>query len=539
MAVRGSTRRFPGRAALACIGLTVIAWALVPFVGTALNAAAHHRIFLGVDGYYTQDQLQYLAFIRDGHSGLIPNLYGGAGSAVFVDPVWSLSGIVQGLAGVSGVAIMAFWKLVSVAALLGGVGWLVLKHIPASQPARRAAALALSLFGGLAPCAAVVFASRPSSLVHDGNVFIPVANLWGYAPIAIAIALMPLAVEGIRKIADGQGNRRWVLVTAGTCMVISWLHPWQGATLLLAFGVLLVWRCRDSVGAGRPPLASARATLADHAPAAIATGVGCAVPIAYYVLLGRFNTDWANFSQTDSAAPALGISRPMLWWCVLPLVAVAYLTLRAARTDPRLRGLVAWLLGALLLLALRPPAQVHALSGIAIPLGVLVVRTWPARGGRRLRVIAAVGLAATAATFVAYGVDAISTVLSPAVTNFSELAPSDARAVLVAARLAGERPILSPQRLGDVIPALVDHATWVGNQFWTPDWFIRKRAAAALFDVEAPAAAEVRSVVRSSGARAIIEPCGYPARLEPALRQLGFGELRIGCARVYAIGLRD
>ena len=33
----------------------------------------------------------------------------GAGSAVFVDPVWSLSGIVQGLTGVGGVAIMAFW----------------------------------------------------------------------------------------------------------------------------------------------------------------------------------------------------------------------------------------------------------------------------------------------------------------------------------------------------------------------------------------------------------------------------------------------
>ena len=189
---------------------------------------------------------------------------------MFVDPVWSLSGIVQGLTGVSGVAIMAFWKLVSVAALLAGVGWLVFSHIPASQPARRAAALALSLFGGLAPVRRWCSRSHPSALIHDANVLIPVADLWGYAPIAIAIALMPLAVEGMRLIADGQGNRRWVLATAGTCLLVSWLHPWQGATLLLAFGVLLLGRWHRTVGTGQRPIAAARAMLADHGPAAIA-----------------------------------------------------------------------------------------------------------------------------------------------------------------------------------------------------------------------------------------------------------------------------
>ena len=521
---------------LAAIGLLVVAWAVAPFVLIALNAAAHHRIFLGADSYYAPDQLQYLAFIRDGHSGLIPNLYGGAGSAVFVDPVWSLSGIVQGLTGVSGVAIMAFWKVVSIAALLAGVGWLVFRQIPASQPARRAAALGLSLFGGLAPCAAVVFASQPSALIHDANVLIPVANLWGYAPIAIAIGLMPLAIEGMRLIADGQGNRRLALATSGACLVVSWLHPWQGATLLLAFGVLLLGRWQRTVGTGQRPIAAARALLADQAPAAIAIGAAGAAPIAYFVLLGRLNADWANFSQTDSAT--LGISLSVMCWCVLPLVAVAWATVRAARTDPRLRGLIAWLLGALLLVALRPPAQVHALGGVAIPLGVLVVRTWPARGGRRLRLVAAAGLAATAGTFAAYGVNAFSTVASPAATNYSEIDPSDARAVLVAGRLAAGRPILSPQQLGVATPALVDHATWVGNKFWTPDSLWRYLKAASVFDHKAPTAAQVRSLVGSSGARAIIEPCGYHAKLEPALRQLGFGELRIGCARVYAIGLR-
>ena len=532
-----SRRRSSGRAVLVAIGLTVVAWAWAPFVLAALNAAVHHRSFLGADGYYLQDQLQYLAFIRDGHSGLIPDLYGGAGSAVFVDPIWSLSGIAQGLAGVSGAALMAFWKLVSIAALLAGVGWLVCRHIPASQPARRAAALALSLFGGLAPCAAVVFASQPSALIHDGNVLIPVANLWGYAPIAIAIALMPLAAEGMRLIVDGHGNRRWVLATAGTCLFVSWLHPWQGATLLLAFAVLLVWRWQSAVRAGRRPIAAARALLADHARAAIAIGVAGAAPIAYYVLLGRLSVNWANFSRTDSAT--LHIAPPFLLWCVLPLVAVALVAVRAARTDPRLRGLVAWLLGALLLLALQPPAQVHALGGVAVPLGILIVRTWPSRGGRPLRLVAAVGLAATAATFAAYGVNAFSAIRSPATTNISELPPSDTHAVLVAAQLAGGRPILSPQPLGDVIPALVDHSTWVGNQFWTPDWSSRATTTNALFDIETPTAAEVRQVLRASGARVMVEPCGYPAKLQPVMRQLGFGKLRIGCARVYAVSLRD
>jgi hypothetical protein len=47
--------------------------------------------------------------------------------------------------------------------------------------------------------------------------------------------------------------------------------------------------------------------------------------------------------------------------------------------------------------------------------------------------------------------------------------------------------------------------------------------------------ATARAFVRSVGAAALVEPCGYAGHLESALAALGYHEQRVGCALVYAL----
>ena len=71
---RRAARRW--RAAVIAIGSVALAWAFAPFVLVALDAAAHHRVFMGVAGYYPMDGLQYLAWVRDASAhGLAADLF--------------------------------------------------------------------------------------------------------------------------------------------------------------------------------------------------------------------------------------------------------------------------------------------------------------------------------------------------------------------------------------------------------------------------------------------------------------------------------
>jgi len=136
------------------MALVALLWAFAPFLATAIDAAARGRVFLGVAGYYPMDGLQYLAWVADAHHGLIRNLFGPAGGAVFVHPLWTPSGLLQALTGVPDAWVMAFWKGASVVVLVAGAGRLVARV----ATGRRVAALALALFGGLTPVTILLYA---------------------------------------------------------------------------------------------------------------------------------------------------------------------------------------------------------------------------------------------------------------------------------------------------------------------------------------------------------------------------------------------
>lgn len=513
------------RAGIAVAAVALLAWAFAPFILTAVDAARNQRIFTGVAGFFPWDGLQYLAFVRDGHDGLIRNLFGlSDAGAVFVHPLWSLTGIVQGVTGVGPVAITAFWKVVGAAVLLAGAARLVARHIPASSPGRRTTALGLCLFGGLTPVA-FLWTGHITDFRGASIDLIPAATLWDYAPMAIAIGLMPFAIEGVELICAGKASRRTALLTAACCLIVGWLRPWQGATLMFVWLGLLVWRARDDRSSGTP--------VAESLPRRQILGVllATSAPLAYYVCLSRIDVSWAHFSQTDGAF--LMINLPVLEYCVAPLVVVAVLCTRALRRDRSARILVLWALATLAVVALRPPEQYHALDGLVVPLGVLVVRAWPASRALSItRLTAIAAIAAIAATFASYAVGSLRAVQSPLVTTYSELAPSDVRAVTVAARADGGQPILSPAWLGSAIPMLADAPVWVGNRFWTPNGPRRIGESNSLF-VGSLTPEAARRFVRSTRARALIAPCGWSVPLEAELAPLGFREQAVGCAHVY------
>jgi len=529
------------RIAVLAIGAIVLAWAFAPFVVVAVDAAAHHRVFLGVAGYYPMDGLQYLAWVRNAHDGLIANLYGSLGEPVFVHPMYSLTGIAQGATGVGPVAIMAFWKAVGAVILFAGCVRLVVRTIPAGRAARRAAGLVLAVFGGFTPMVALLPWLDRFTLGTDfsraAGDLVPAMTLWDYAPLAIALGLMPFAIERIERVISGRGGWRGALGAAALGLLVAWLHPWQGITLIAVTAGLVGWQAHESAGSGPGRVRVARAlreALSGRVRVLTLVTGAMAVPVTYYLLLSHLDGGWAT-SELNSKDAAV-IPGLITLTCVLPLAAVGVLAVRRlgrGGIDPSLRAPLLWLLATLFTIVISPSGQYRALDGLAIPVAVLAVRAWPEwrrRGHRRL--LATVALTGVLAPFAVFAVGAFGHLHSQEVTSYTELNPNDVRAVRLAAADARGGPVLAPAALGTAIPALTGAVSWVGHPIWTPDYADREVRAKEFFAGAMPLP-EARRFVRSTAASALVEPCGSSGRLEPVLTGLGFRATRVGCALVF------
>jgi hypothetical protein len=255
-----------------------------------------------------------------------------------------------------------------------------------------------------------------------------------------------------------------------------------------------------------------------------------ALPVLYYFALSRIDKGWGVAERADQIAT---IPWQVLLLCVLPLGLLAIVAGRRAAADKVGRGLLAWPIATLLVVTTTPTGQDRALAGLAVPIAVLIVGAWPARGsGVRRSVPAIVAVATALAGSAYYAVRTLDQLQSPYVTASAELQRSDVRAAVLAGRASHGQPILAPATLGTAIPALTDAASWVGHPIWTPSYGERVSLTSALFDGSMSPATASR-LVTSTGSRAIIEPCGYVRPLTPVLLPLGFGEQTIGCARVY------
>lgn len=531
---RSALRRLPGgaRGALervvapvgpfgaATLALLTV-WATLPVAFLLLEAGAAHETFVGAQSIFPADQLQYFAWIRSsGAHVLASNAFDlRAGGNVFLHPMFLLSGLLW-RAGISAPVAYLLWGPVAIGVLFTGFALYAARTIRPGPG--RAAALVVALFG-VTPVAAVLAwwhgPGAEGASVVTGEVT-PADALWGYLPTAVTIGLMPLFMLGLERVVDrsrrasGRSARWYVAWTALAGLLVSWLHPWQGETLLVTLGALLVWSRGDK----------------SHVRLAV-TAAAVVLPLIYYFALSKTDVGWmVAQAQTPLARP-----HPLVLVVVLgPLIALGVAGVRRDEGDVQERILVVWPSATLVVYAISTAYPPHALEGVSLPLCVLAVRGW-----QRIRLP---GWMATATVAVAtlpgliFGGDLLRRVVDVSNGPFF-LRSEEVRALAFLERAPGSEGVLASPRLATAIPSYTGRKTWAGHPIWTPHYWDRLRATSDLFAARLPPD-RARVLVRRSGAGYVFSDCSEPIDLGPALGTLVAAERRFGCATVYRLSVR-
>jgi hypothetical protein len=506
--------------ALAALSLVVLAALL-----------AKGRAITGADGVLASDQLQYFTWIREASEhGLIGNRYDfEPDDHTFLHPGFLLSGLVHAVTGLSVPLSYLLWKPVTVAVVFLGALLYVRRLLPAGG--RRHAALLLVLFAVMPASALVAWSDwggNPRQYTFDfisGEMWAG-QYLWGYLMTGIAVFLIPLVLLGAERWRTTRRTRTLVLSAVGA-LVVSWLQPWQGATLaliVLAVEGLRWWRSGE-----RPALGMLAV------PAAVAP------PAAYYFALSVFDPAWELASESNAAGSQATWSWP--WWAIAlaiaPLAVPAALAYRTPARDWQSVAVRVWPFAALVVY-LQPTGTFpyHSFQGLAIPLSILavqgVVSVWP-----RPRPVLAVA--------------ALALMIVPGTVHKAEVAVNSVRAAgdpyfvfadeqrALDALEDDPRPggVLAPAYGGHMLPYKTGREVYVGALSWTPDWEGRVTETRALFETGLPPE-RARQLVRRSGARFMFVDCRPGLRdLTADLRPLLEDVRRYGCATVYVLRRHD
>jgi hypothetical protein len=475
------------------------------------------------------DQLQYLAWVRDaGAHGLASDLFSLAPSGhVYLEPLFTISGFLWHI-GLSLQLAYLLWKPVAVIALfLSAVAWA--RRMFADQLAARATVVTLALFLYTPLTALFSWTGLGAGpfrfqMYLLGSELLPANKLWGYVPSALGLALVPVALLAVERALDPSYlgldpgrlsslagvQRRPLALGAAAALVASWLHPWQGVTLIVIFVGLAVWR-------------RLRGWLALTVPA-----IGAALPLAYYYLLSHTDPAWklASHYEVIARLPPLVL---LAGFGPLALIALAGLG-RPGRVVIE-QELLLWIVGCFVTYFVNDAFAPHALQGLSFPFAVLAVR-----GGRRLRVPALVGAAIVGLlTIPGLAFDArkyVNTASSPTVQYY--LTQSDAAALRYVSDVAPAGGVLAPTPFATAVPSQTGRSVWVGDGYWSQDYFGRARQADRLFGGRMrPAAAQ--AFVRQTGASLLVADCRHRADLARSLRPILAAVHRFGCARVYVL----
>lgn len=526
-----------------------MAWALVPLGVIVARAISDGGTITGAEGLNPQDQFQYLSFIRQaGEHGLIANRMDiGSFGHVFLHPMWLLSGLGWRL-GLSLPVALLLWVPISLAVLFAGFRAYVGQRLGADTGSA-AAALAIALFF-LAPAIAaakwldVLHGFSLVKLTTTTGELAPALQTWGYPATALTLGATALVLLGVERIAAAPGptppepheNRHpspgpaspppHVAWTAAGALLVAWLHPWEGAELVLVIAGVAAW--------GR--LARLR-WLAIPAAGAIA-------PLLYYWVLGHTDPAWTT-GERQSQLPWLAIWPIAV--ALAPLLPFALLGFRPRSRAAGERILVLWPVAAIAVYLLAPGFSLHALAGLTLPIAVAAARGW------RRAFSGPTALAAGAAerlgrgTRAALALAAVALVCVPGMAwAYSELrdfvnAPPNPYLLTASQRSAlnwlashgNPGAVISGPFLGPTVPAFTDRSSWIAHPDWTRDYFARAATITLLLQgrLGAPAA---RAVLRNSTAAYLLLDCTDhpPATDLPAGSRLAAS---FGCVRVVLL----
>jgi hypothetical protein len=504
--------------------------ALVVLAGVSLAVLlpllTRGRPLSGSDGLFPADQLQYFAWIRESSEHvLIGNRFDLApGDRPFLHPGFLITGVVHRVLGISIPLAFLLWKPLAVGLTFAGALAYVRRLLPAG--AQRRIALVIALFAVMPACAIVAWTNwggNPRQFTFDfisGEMWAG-QYLWGYLFTAIAVGLMPLVLLAVERWRTEGGARRLWLAALGA-LIVMWLQPWQGGTLVLivvAVEAIQVARTRE-----RPSWGLALV------PAA------AALPAIYYFLLSHHDRAWELASKANAAGGQPEWHWP--WWAmaltVLPLAAPALLAYRLPAPDWQAMAVRVWPLAAIAVY-LQPGGTFpyHSFQGLALPLGILAVQGVAALDWRPSAAVVAGALAFLTLPGFAHQVDVAADNVHVGADPYFIF--GDEHRALDALE-ADPRPggVLAPLYSGFFIPYTTGREVYVGALSWSPDFRRRRELADDLFEGRLHGE-RARAFVGSTRARFLFADCRKLTDLSGELRGMLEEVRRFGCATLYVL----
>ena len=498
----------------------LLAFSLVSVWVAALDlwqVAVHGRVWTGADSLWGVDQFQYQAWVRAASQHvLVSNLFVlHPTPSDYFQPAIAISGALTAL-GVAPWLSLLLWKPIAVVAVFFAAREYLYRTVEGR--AARAAALALALFFG---SYTIVY----GSVGPIGDLFVGFLA-WGYPFALLGLAAMLGSLLAYDR-ARGARRPSWIPGVLGAAA--SSVHPWNGALL-----IAVVLAAELAMGGRR------RVTRAQLALPIRTVGL-TAIPLIYYVLLGKADPSW-RLAQAASKH-----SFP-LWSIALELAPLLLPALLAYRRYPAtfLRAAtMVWPLAAFAEFVVSTTrfaaTPVHAFQGITLPLAVLAIVGLRDIGFKRLPYSLVLGGVLVAAFTVPATVSELSlahrmVAFRPGDNNFITKSEQQALDYVADSRRPGG--VVTRVYLGQLIPGRTGRRTYVGDCLWSqPGCPARMGDVHDLF-VGNPKPAVARRFVAylvSRDARFLVEDCESNAKLDDVLAPLITSVHHIGCASVYEL----
>jgi hypothetical protein len=481
----------------------------------------HGRIWTGTEAVYQEDGMQSLMWIEGIlKHGASPDLYVlGRTPADFFQPLLAISAGVAAL-GIAPYVALLLWKPVAIVAIFFAVRAYVHRTVRGLWPRR--AAFTLALFFGW------------GAVIGDSWI---VFWSWGYPFALIALAC---AIGALLAYARDREAGRVGLLAPLLGALASWLHPWQGETLIVILVgselVLLARRERVAVGA------------------LVLTVALTVLPLGYFAALVHFDAVWQRERE-------VALSTYPVWLVVKAFVLLALPAALAYRV--RAASFIAltarvWPFAVVAIFALsewQGSGSTHALLGATVPLGVLAVEgvrslPWSAMPERLPRpMVSLPRLPRPTVSLPAMAVAAIAVVTIPGTIymlkygykavkprhgNANFIAPGESAALSYLAHDSQPGGVLTRFYLGMVVPAQTGRQTYTGNCYWSePSCRYRSVTAEELLAGKL-SPAQAFDFVRHSGARFVLGDC-RSANLTVELEPITSAVHRFACATVYVV----